>query len=281
MSSSPPLPAQPFQPQFLTTDEFIDYGLPDPTQQSDIVALVQRASTLIDEFCARTDVDGQGSLVYSTYTERLFLPVGRNIFRVSFRPLAVVDVATVNQLAASGNQGLEDTNYFYTGCLPNTLSTQYPQNTVGGSTLTPLLSASGRYGYARRGQQQVYPDLNYAANILQIASFFGGPPQFTNIDVTMVDVDARTGECWVPAGLYLSQYTEVLITYNSGFHPLRLPNAIKHATASLVRNLLSRGGGATGLTSFRAGQISAGFTDDLIDVNIQNMLQAYRTVRTG
>ena len=257
-----------FQPRFISEQELIAYGLPDVSQQSDILTLVDRASTLIDEFCARPDVDGQGSLVYTTYKERLFLPVGRNIFRVSFRPMASVDANTVSTLVASGSLN---------GQPNNTYTTSYG----GATTLSPIVSISGRYGYARRGQQQVYPDLNYASNVLQIASFFGGPPNFTNIDVTQIDVDPRTGECWVPAGLYLSQYTEVLITYNSGFPPWALPRAVKHATASLIRNLLSRGGGATGLKGFQAGRIHAEFTDDLIDVNIQNMLQAYRTVRTA
>lgn len=272
------LPVNNFQPLFIFPTELAAFGLPTVTQQPDIIGLVQRASTLIDEYCARTDVDGQGSLVYTTYSERIGLPVGRNIFRVSFRPLAPVTVQVFNQYVASGSQP-NAPNYYYTGFLPNTTTTGYPTNTVGGTTLSPIISASGRYGYARRGQQQVYPDLNYAANVLQIASFFGGPPQFTPIDPSMCDFDAKTGEIWVPAGLYLSQYTEILITYNSGFDPLRMPNAIKHATASLVRNLLARGGGATGLTSFGAGRIRAGFTDDIIDVNIQNMLQAYRTFR--
>jgi hypothetical protein len=263
-----------FQPRFIDEEDLIAYGLPDVTQQPDILTIVDRASTLIDEFCARADVDGQGSLVWSTYTERLFLPVGRNIFRVTYRPLAAVDANTIALIAASGNvQG--EPNYFYTGALP---SQQYR---AGTSTLSPIISCSGRYGYARRGQQQVYPDLNYAANVLQIASFFGGPPQFTPIDITSIDFDPRTGECWVPAGLYLSQYTEVVIQYTAGFSPFLVPNAVKHATASLVRNLLSRGGGATGLKGFQAGRIRAEFTDDLIDVNIQNVLQAYRTVRTG
>lgn len=261
----------PFQPRFILESELSKFGLPDESQQPDIISLVERASTLIDEFCARPDVDGKGSLVWTTYVERLFLPVGRNIFRVSFRPLATVTPSQVAQYAASGSNAGEP-NYFYTGVVANTQ--------MVGSTLTPLVSASGRYGYARRGQQQVYPDLNYAANVLQIASFFGGPPAFTNIDITMADFDNRTGECWIPAGLYLSQYTEVVISYNSGFDPLQMPNAIKHATASLVRNLLSRGGGATGLKGFSAGKIRAEFTEDLIDVNLQNMLMAYRTVRT-
>src|SRR5580693_1758569 len=101
MSSAATLVNQ-FQPRFIQEEDFEAYGLPDVTQVPDIVTLVERASTLIDEFCARTDVDGQGSLVYTTYTERLFLPVGRNIFRISFRPLAAVPVSVVNQYAASG-----------------------------------------------------------------------------------------------------------------------------------------------------------------------------------
>lgn len=268
------MPINQFQPRFIQEKELTDYGLPDSTQQPDIITLVERASTIIDEFCARTDVDGMGSLVWSTYQERIGLPVGRNIFRTTYRPLAALAASTLALYTASGSVPGEP-NYFYTGALPNT---QFLQNST---TLTPLVSASGRYGYARRGQQQVYPDLNYAANVLQIASFFGGPPQFTSIDVTSCDFDPRTGEVWVPAGLYLSQYTEVLLIYNSGFDPLRMPNAIKHATASLVRNLLVRGGGATGLTRFGAGRIQADFTPDLIDTNIQSLLQAYRTVRAS
>ncbi len=266
------MPVNQFQPRFVFQSELATFGLPDTTQQPDILSLVDRASTLIDEYCARADVDGQGSLVESTYTERLFLPVGRNIFRVSFRPLIAISPSTVALYAASGSVAAQS-NYYYTGAQPNTQ--------FRGSTITPLISASGRYGYARRGQQQIYPDLNYAANVLQIASFFGGPPQFTMIDVTATDFDPRTGEIWVPAGLYLSQYTEVMITYNSGFDPLAMPRAIKHATVSLVRNLLARGGGATGLKGFGAGRIRAEFTEDLLDVNIKNMLMAYRTVRSG
>lgn len=267
------MPVQPYQPRFIFESELISYGLPNATQQPDILTVVDRASTLIDEFCARADVDGRGSLAWTTYTERLFLPVGRNIFRLSFRPMAVVDANTISSLVASGSVVGEPNNY-YTGVLTSGIVTRT-------NVTSPIISCSGRYGYARRGQQQVYPDLNYAANVLQIASFFGGPPAFTNIDVTQIDFDPRTGECWVPAGLYLSQYTEIVIQYNSGFNPLSMPPAIKHATASLVRNLLSRGGGATGLKSFSAGRIRADFTDDLIDKNIQNMLQAYRTARAS
>lgn len=261
-----------FQPRFLALNEFVAFGLPDPTVQPNIIALVERASTLIDESCGRVDTDGNGSLVYTTYTERILLPAGRNIFRLSFRPLVAVSPQLVASYTASGSNGTQP-NWFYTGLTANI------SDESGTTTVTPLISASGRYGYARRSQQQVYPDLNYAANVLQIASFFGGPPQFTPIDVTMCDFDPRTGEVWVPAGLYLSQYTEVVVTYNSGFDPLHMPRTIKHVCASVVNNFLSRGGGPTGLKSFGAGQVNASFNLELIDPTLDMMLQPYRTVR--
>ena len=94
----------------------------------------------------------------------------------------------------------------------------------------------------------------------------------------MADFDNKTGEIWVPAGLYLSQYTEVLITYNSGFDPRDMPKNIKHACAALIRNLLAKGGGTTGMKSFSVWRISGQFTEDLFDANIQRWLNAYTTV---
>lgn len=263
---------QDFQPQFISTGEFSAFGLPDATQMPKIVTLVQRASTLIDEFCGRNDVDGNGSLAYSTYVERILMPVGRNIFRLSFRPLAVVPTLVQQQLLASGSQD-PTTNNFYTGFQP---STSYQGST---GNLTPVISASGRYGYRRRGEDRTYPDMNYMANILQIASFFGGPPAFTPIDVTMIDYDPRTGECWVPTGLYLSQYSEIVVVYNSGFDPRHVPRGVKHATASVVHNLMSRGGGATGLKSMGVGKVRVDFESDLIDDNVKTMLLPYSVVR--
>lgn len=268
-----------FQPRYISLNELKAYGLPDATVQPDIVTLVERASTLIDEACGRTDVDGNGSLVYTTYTERVLLPRGRNMTRLSFRPMVAVPASVQQQLVASGSavdqSGNALPNNFYTGFQPNSIFA--PSSSTN---LSPIISASGRYGYARRGDTNTYPDLNYMANVLQIASFFGGPPQFTPIDVSMIDVDPRTSEIWVPAGLYLSQYTEIVVTYNVGFDPRRMPKAIKHACASVTRNLLVRGGGATGLKGFGAGKVRADFTEGLIDLNVEQLLMPYYTVRT-
>jgi hypothetical protein len=231
---------------------------------------VDGASTLIDEYCGRTDGNGLGSLVYTTYVERLLLQArGRNIVRVSFKPMAVVTPQVVNTLQASGNV---DDNNFWTGVRANTIVRP-------DTTLSPILGCSGRYGYPRRGEMAVYPDLNYGMNLLQVASFFGGPPGFTPIDVTAVDFDVQTGEIWMPAGIYMSQYTEVVLIYNSGYDPTRMPKAIKHACAALVRNMLARGGGTTGLKSIMGqGMVNVTFTDDLIDPTVQRWLQAYQNV---
>jgi len=253
-----------FQPRYITEQELAQFGLPDVDSQPNIMSFVDGASSLIDAYCGRTDGDGNGSLVYTTYSHRVLLPEGRNIFRCMFRPMAAPDVTVKQSLAASGQ-------YYDTGFFPSTIYTK-------GLGLSPIIGASGRYAYSRRGSQQVYPDLNYGANVLQIASFFGGPPQFTPIDVSMIDFDPKTAECWVPAGLYLAQYTEVAITYNAGYDPRDMPKNIKHACAALIRNFMSKGGGTTGMKSFSVWRVQGEFTEDLIDATVARWLQPYTTV---
>jgi len=256
-----------FQPLYLFQSELADFGLPDVDSQPNILSLVEASSSLIDEYCGRTDGDGNGSLVYTTYSQRMILPEGRNVFRTMFRPLVGLTPTLANQLSLSGQN-------YYTGFTPNSVQAP-PYDQIA---LSPIVGCSGRYGYSRRGSQQVYPDLNYGANILQIASFFGGPPQFTPIDISMIDVDPITGEIWVPAGLYLSQYTEVFIQYNSGFDPRDMPKSIKHACAALCKNFLSRGGGTTGMKSFSVWRVSGQFTDDMIDPTVERLLRPFATV---
>jgi len=250
-----------FQPQYLREDELLAFGLPTVAKQSNIINLVQAASTLIDEHCGRTEDTGFGSLVYSTYTERLELPEGRNILRLSYKPLIAVPQETVNALAVSGAQ-------YYTGVQANT--------SMRNGSLTPIISCSGRYGYGRRDNQMKYPDSGYMMNLLQVASYFGGPPQFTVIDETAIDFDPRTGQIWVPAGLYISNYTELDVTYNSGFDPRNMPKSIKHATAAAVKNSLGKGAGATGIRSVSgAGRVNIVMDPDVLDDNIKILLRNY------
>jgi len=274
----------PFSPRFILPWETTRYGLVDAQKNPGILALIDGASTLIDQHCGRTDGWGQGSLVYSTYMERIPLQArGRNITRVSFKPMVGVDATTVQTLSASANapvnpntSPLLNTNWYWTGVQPSIFSNPM----IPGNTLSPIIGCSGRYGYARRSEFAIYPDLNYGMNPLMIASFFGGPPGFTPIDCTKIDVTGDIGEIWVPAGIYLAQYTDIVIVYNAGFHPLYLPSPLKVATAMVVKNLLSRAGGVTALRSINAaGTANVNFSPDLIDPNIDNILDPFKTIQ--
>jgi hypothetical protein len=252
------------------------------------LSLVDAASVFIDEYCGRIDGNGQGSLVYSTYQERVLLQArNRNIFRVTFKPMAVVPPSVISLLTASATQvqGNDpfDVNWYYTGCQGNVVVSQSSLP----NTLSPILGASGRYGYPRRGEMAIYPDLNYGMNLLQVAAYFGGPPVFTTIDPTAIDFDPATGEVWVPAGLYMSQYTEVIISYNSGFSPIPLPgtsalpipNAIKQACVGLIKNYLAQAGGTFGIKSIAAaGSVNYTFTDKDLDSTITRYLDNYKTI---
>lgn len=278
-----------FQPRFILQNESKRFGLPDANLQPNVLTLIDNASTLIDQHCGRTDGTGQGSLIYSTYVERIPLQArGRNLVRLSFKPLVGLDANTVNTLSASANAPINPTldpnynvNWYWTGAQAsnstNANSTVPPQ--VPGNTLSPILGCSGRYGYARRSEFAIYPDLNYGMNPLMIASFFGGPPGWTPIQINMIDYAVDTGELWLPAGIYLSQYTEIVVAYTSGFHPFFLPSPLKQATAMVIKNLISRAGGISGLRSLIAsGAINAAFTPDLIDDNISSILDPFKTV---
>jgi hypothetical protein len=207
---------------------------------------------------------------------------GRNIVRVSFKPMVGVDASTVNALQASANAPINQSidpalnkNWYWTGVQSSTFSNP----AIPGNTLSPILGASGRYGYPRRSQAAIYPDLNYGMNPLMIASYFGGPPGFTAIDVTKIDVMGDVGEIWLPAGIYLAQYTEIVVIYNAGFHPLYLPSPLKQATAMVVRNFIARAGGVSSvLRMIVSGSANVNFTPDLIDSNIESILAPFKTI---
>jgi hypothetical protein len=259
-----------FQPRFIAPGELATYGLPTQADLPTIMTAVEAASKLIDEHCGRTDGDGNGSLAYATYTERLYMQSpGRNLFRLSFKPLKALDQAVqASLLAIEAVSGA----YYYSGFVPNTIFR------TGTTTLSPLLSVSGRYAFARRDSAKVFPDFGLGANPLQIAGIMGSPPPWNNIDVSAIDFDTQTGELWVPVGIYGYQYQEVIATYNAGFDPTNLPRSIKHACSAVVKNYISRGGGVTGLKSLVASKVHATFGDSLIDSTVERWLQNYVTV---
>jgi len=255
-----------FQPRFLFADEITQFDLPSIGQLPNIMNLVDAASSLIDEECGRVDVKGVGSLVYTTYAERILIPEGRNLFRVAFAPMTAPDATVVADLTTLNN--VSGSNY-YNGFIPSSIVQK-------AGNLSSIIGLSGRYSYGRRSTSAMFPDSQYGANILQIAAFFGGPPQFTPIDISQSDYYDDVGEVWCPAGLMMSSYTEILIQYNSGYDPRHMPRNIKHATAALVKNFIARGGGITSVIGYSAAKVHVQFTRELIDPTIERFLTPFR-----
>jgi hypothetical protein len=264
-----------FTPRFIFENELATYGLPSPTQACEIMGLIDMASVAIDEYCGRIDGDGNGSLVYTTYTQRCLLQTrNRNLVEIPMKPVAVVtpDVSAALQAQAetSGASG----NYWFTGVLPNTL-TSFTKDLSG------IIGCSGRYGYTRQDLSSGYPDLFATINPLTILALFGGPAPWIPVDVTQIDYDNRTGEAWIPVGLQLQRYSEILITYNSGFDPNRIHPLIKRVTSSLVKNAMAMGNATTalrGLTVAKSG-VNYHLYGDLFDPTLDRMLTPFKNVR--
>lgn len=273
---------QAFTPWFIFPQEYATFGLPPSplslaagaiAPQPDIDNLVQMASSMIDEYCGRTDGDGNGSLVYTTYQERLLMQSpGRNTVLVPIKPIVAISAETIAQLQVLDNAS---GGHYYTGCLPSTIIGCFTQQLSG------MLACSGRYAYVRRDQSMQYPDLNAVINPQNLVSLFGGPAPWIPVDVANIDYDPKTGSAWIPAGLQLQRYSEIVLTYNTGFDPRAMPRLIKQATAALTKNLMSAGSGTTGIQGMSLGRaaFNVKLTPDLIDTNIQRMLKSFVVVR--
>lgn len=266
----------PFSPCFIFPTELSFYGLPTPDVQNDIMSLVQMASSLIDTYCGRIDGDGNGSLIWTTYVQRVLLQTrNRNLVEIPMKPIVAVTQQQINvlQAAASGSPG---GNYWYTGVQPSTY-------TAPNGYLSGILGASGRYGYTRQDMSIAYPDLFAFINPLNLVTMFGGPAPWVAIDVTNTDYDYKTGEMWVPAGLQLQKYSEVYFMYNSGYDPNNLPRGLKFATAMLVKNAMLQGDGTTMLMSMnmgRGGPNAQFYPKGLLDPTLQVMLTPFCNVRS-
>ena len=264
----------PFCPQFIFPFELEQFGLPTPDVVPDIMNLVQFASAAIDEACGRLDGDGCGSLVYTTYVQRLLLQTrNRNLCQIPVKPIVAVPAGTVATLQALA---VASGNFFYTGVQANTSISQST------GQLTGLIAASGRYGYTRQDMSIGYPDLFTMVNPLNLLTMFGGPAPWVSIDITQTDLDPKTGEMWPPAGLQLQRYSEILVTYNSGFDARAMPWQVKHVCASVVKNALAKGNATTAMTSLTLGRAgaTAAFAPGLIDPVLDQMLTPFKVIRS-
>lgn len=260
--------ARRFKPRYIFDYELGDYGLPDANTVTDIMTMVDKASILIDEHCGRTDGNGNGSLSYTTYMERL--PVNENRIRVTFRPMAVVDATTISDLQLSGSIGTR--NNFYTGVMANTI-------VMPNTSVSPLLGLSGSYGYPKK-YDRIYMDAAYGWSLQGISSIFGGLPGFYPVDVTTVDFDNGIGHIWIPlTGIYGQRFKSSIVVYNSGFDPRNMPEQIKQSCAAIVANAMPTGF-TTGLKSMRTrNAASMVFNESLIDNYVADLLDRFKVVQ--
>ena len=273
-------PTKPFTPMYIFPAEYSSFGLPTSEVQNDIDTIVQMASLMVDEACGAVDGDGNGSLVYSTYVQRNLLQTrNRNLVYLASKPIVGLDngdITALSGFAASGYGGIaaSGVNCFYTGFQANTITA------FGGNQLSGIVGASGRYGYSRQDMSIAYPDLFAFINPLNLVTMFGGPAPWVAIDISNTDYDAKTGEVWIPAGLQLQKYSEVLFVYNAGFNPLVMPLGVKQVTASIVKRLLASDA-TTGLMTMSMGRsgMNVQFAQSIIDPTLDAMLQPFKRVR--
>jgi hypothetical protein len=149
-----------------------------------------------------------------------------------------------------------------------------PKGRISHWPLRRLISGKGRYGFGRRGSgSAAFPLEEF--NLLAVFQKFGGPPQWEQMNVSLVAVEPQ-GDFWIPAGIMLAYYTRVYLAFVAGWTYASLPPEIKQATANIINNT-----GAQqipgNIKSIKAGdtQITK-FASSVIDDDTKAMINRYR-----
>jgi hypothetical protein len=150
--------------------------------------------------------------------------------------------------------------------------TYLPLTTVAPAT-SPLVSARARYATPRRGES------DYEADLWDIALAFGIPGTWVDLDVTVLDTFAETGEVTLPVNVMGWAFTEVEVVYTAGF--AIFPNPIMVACAQLVKNAQ-----ATPALNVKKNVVPGGtqlwyFSDSLLDATVQELLAPFVAQRVG
>jgi hypothetical protein len=258
-----------FQPCFLQPAEYQQFGLPNAQCNSTVPFIVLLASSLIDQECGVQDNDGNGSLVYTTYQERVMVQtIGKSQIMLPMKPIVGLSQQQILELMA---QDVTASGGFFTGVQAST-------TVACDGTLSGILYASGRYVPNRRD----YGVSDFRADAMispyDTMAFFGGPALWIPVCVQFIDYDAKTGEVWLPANIFQYRFSEVIITYTAGYDPNNLPRSLKMATAQLVKNLMASGG-VTGISKFGGAGLNVSLQPNVIDASIKSLLKPFYRVR--
>lgn len=292
---------------YLQPGEYAAYGLPSSTAAGDVA----QASTLIDAFLGRPEglvwaPDGAGLPCYMAglvgmgmaLTAPGAISPGQSVAVPVTGPGAAAQVGDVLILDRA-TSGLTEAVTVISST-PTSVTLRSVANAHGGGALleaglviqeqkmlpanrpltmlaqTPvarILSGTGRYGYARRGDMGVSSIDDF--NLLAALSHFGGPPVWEVFDPAGTDVDPITGQLWVPAGIMLAYYTEVRVRYVAGFSAAGLPPEVKMATARTVQ-ALANAPSLGAVKSYKAGGYAVeNFASTLLSDDLKAQLQRY------
>jgi hypothetical protein len=146
---------------------------------------------------------------------------------------------------------------------------------VSRSPIVRLLSGMGRYSYGRRSDQ--IAGLGGNVNLLAEMQVFGGAPAWVPFDATQASISVATGEVWIPAGMLLSNYSDVRLRYVAGFPAASIPSGVKQATADIIRFNQEFPDVPGSFKTFAAGGTKLErFSDTVLDADTKSRLEPYR-----
>lgn len=131
-----------------------------------------------------------------------------------------------------------------------------------------IIEAKGRYIRGRRDRQ--YKD--YAVVYNNIIALMGTAPGWNNIDPATVDFYGPTSEIWIPSGLFLAPYGEVLITYLAGY--IEIPEKALAAIALIINAICVKG--ESDMVQYSSGRVSRRFaTPSYFTADVKRMLSPF------
>lgn len=132
-----------------------------------------------------------------------------------------------------------------------------------------IVAASGRYATGRRDRLALNQvNLDTLASTL----VFGSPPAWNIIEIEQIDFFPATGEVWLPTGLFLVNYNEVMIKYISGF--TEIPDRALAGLIEIINTVAQKG--ASDRTFYTVGKVQRQFSGgSFVSQQAHDLLEPY------
>lgn len=252
---------------YLKSDEYVAYGVAGGTTD----AQVQQSSILVDSYLKRpeglvyaTDTSGYPLYMKSLPPTSTFILTSPLVPGVSVPANVTGPLQTLKRgavlvidkgvaanaetvVVASANGGsvvfqsvrkphdagvqmdaglfIEEAKHLPTGRM-STLLARVP--------VVQIYAADGKYVPSRRGRYPYSQD-DMSAFLTMAQTMTGGTPVAEAINVDQIDFRPKTGEVWLPSGLYMLPYSDVNFTYLAGFSEDSVPSIIKQVVANIIQ----------------------------------------------